>query len=596
MAEMVADKILSRLREWGVEYVFSYAGDGIGGLLSAWARAGDRPRFIQSRHEELAAFEAVGYAKFSGRVGVCAATSGPGAIHLLNGLYDAKLDHVPVVAIVGQTARSAMGGSQQQEVDLHTLYKDVAAEYVETVTVPEQIPNVLDRAIRVATARRTVTAVIVPSDVQELEYAAPTHAFKMVPSSLDMSSVPLPVPSEADLLRAAQVLNAGQKVAIMVGQGARGAADEVVQVADVLGAGVAKALLGKDVLPDDLPFVTGANGLLGTRPTYEMMRDCDTLLVVGSSFPYSQFLPEYGKARAVQIDVDPTMIGMRYPFEVNLVGDAAATLRALLPLLSGPTDRAWRETIESNVRRWWEVLERRAMVAADPINPQRVFHELDPLLPHDVMLTSDSGSAANWYARHLRIRGAMQASLSGTLATMGPGLPYATGAKFAHPDRPVIALVGDGAMQMNGINELITIAKYYPEWRDRRLVVGVLNNRDLNQVTWELRAMAGSPTFPPSQHIPDFPYAGFAESIGLGGIKVTEPDGVRGAWEQALASERPCLVEFVTDPAVPPIPPHATLDQLEKTAEALLRGDPEAWDVVKTGVKSKIQGLVPGRR
>ncbi|HEY2763307.1 MAG TPA: thiamine pyrophosphate-requiring protein [Pseudonocardiaceae bacterium] len=595
MADKVADHVLRRLREWKVEHVFGYAGDGINGLLAAWGRAGtDAPRFVQARHEELAAFEAVGYAKFSGRVGVCTATSGPGAIHLLNGLYDGKLDHVPMVAIVGQTARTAMGGSMQQEVDLHTLFKDVAADYIQEVMTPEQLPNVLDRAMRVAISRRTVTAIIIPSDLQEEKYSPPTHAFKMVPSSLDFSPG-VPVPDEADIRRAAEILNAGHRVAIMLGQGARGAAEEVIEVAGVLGAGVSKALLGKDVLPDDLPFVTGSNGLLGTRPSYELMRDCDTLLMVGSSFPYSQFLPEYSQARAVQIDIDPTMIGLRYPFEVNLVGDARETLRALLPLLRGRTDRYWLESIEANVRRWWEVMERRAKVGADPINPQLVFHELDPLLPDNAMITSDSGSAANWYARHLRIRRGMRASLSGNLATMGPGVPYATGAKFAHPDRAVLALVGDGAMQMNGINELITVAKYYREWTDPRFVVGVLNNRDLNQVTWELRAMGGSPTFPPSQELPDFPYAGYAESLGLGGIKVTEPGQVRGAWEQALAADRPCVVEFVTDPAVPPIPPHADLDQMEKTAEALLRGDPEAWDIVKSGVKSKAQEFLPGR-
>lgn len=595
MAPNVADHLLRRLREWDVDHVFSYAGDGINGLVAAWGRAGDdAPRFVQSRHEELAAFEAVGYAKLSGKVGVCAATSGPGAVHLLNGLYDAKLDHVPVVAIVGQTSRTAIGGSMQQEIDLHALYKDVAADYVQTAMVPEQLPNLIDRAMRVAMSRRTVTAVIIPSDLQEAEYSPPTHAFKMIPSSLGLSPG-RPVPEQTDLRRAADVLNAGSKVAIMIGQGARGAVDEVTEVADLLGAGVSKALLGKDVLPDDLPYVTGSNGLLGTRPSYELMRDCDTLLMIGSSFPYSQFLPEYDQARAVQIDIDPTMIGLRYPFEVNLHGDAGATLRALLPMLDRKTDRSWRETVESNVSRWWDVLERRAGVTADPINPERVFHELSPLLPDDAVLTSDSGSAANWYARHLRIRRGMRATLSGTLATMGPGLPYATGAKFAHPDRPVFALVGDGAMQMNGINELITIAQHHREWSDPRVIVGVLNNRDLNQVTWELRAMAGSPDVPFAQHIPDFPYAGFAESLGLTGIRVTEPDRIEDAWQRAIAADRPCVVEFVTDAAVPPIPPHADLDQLESTAAALLRGDPEAWDVVKTGVKAKVQDFLPGR-
>ena len=337
----VSDYLLERLRAWGVEKVFGYPGDGINGLLAAWGRADNRPVFIQARHEEMAAFEAVGYAKFTGRVGICAATSGPGAIHLLNGLYDAKLDHVPVVAIVGQTNRSAMGGSYQQEVDLISLYKDVASEYVQMVTVPEQLPNVLDRAIRVALTERCPTAVILPADVQELEYSAPEHAFKMVPSSLGLD-LPVTVAGEESIARAAEVLNAGTKVAILAGQGARGARAELAEVAEILGAGVAKALLGKDVLSDELPYVTGAIGLLGTRPSYELMSGCDTLLTVGSSFPYTQFLPDFGQARAVQIDLDGRYVGMRYPYEVNLVGDAAATLRALIPQLRRQRDRSWR--------------------------------------------------------------------------------------------------------------------------------------------------------------------------------------------------------------------------------------------------------------
>ena len=594
MAELVSDYLLRRLREWGVEKVFSYAGDGINGILAAWQRAGDDPRFIQARHEELAAFEAVGYAKFSGETGVCIATGGPGAVHLLNGLYDAKLDHVPVVAIVGQQGSTSLGGSYQQEIDLKSLYKDVASEYVQEVTAPQQLPNVLDRAMRTARARRTVTAVIIPGDIQDLEYTAPSHAFKMVPSSLGLSDSVV-TPGRADLDHAAEILNSGERVAMMIGQGAHGAVDEVVEVADVLGAGVAKALLGKDVLSDELPYVTGASGLLGTRPSWELMRDCDTLLMVGASFPYSQFLPEYGQARAVQIDIDPTMIGMRYPFEVNLLGDARATLRELLARLHRKQDRSWREQVEGTVRSWRNVMERRAGVEADPINPERVFHELSPLLPDDSILTSDSGSAANWYARHLMIRGDMRASLSGTLATLGPGAPYATGAKFAHPDRPVFALVGDGAMQMNGINELITIAHYWRDWDDPRVIVGVLNNRDLNQVTWELRAMSGSPQFLPSQRLPDFDYAKYAESLGLRGIKVDEPGDIEGAWRRALQADRPCLVEFVTDPAVPPIPPQANWDQMENVASALLKGDPEAWSVVAEGAKSKAQEIMPGR-
>ncbi|MFD9059009.1 thiamine pyrophosphate-requiring protein [Streptomyces albidoflavus] len=593
-AQKVSDHILERLREWGVEYVFGYPGDGINGLLAAWGRAEDRPRFIQARHEEMAAFEAVGHAKFSGRVGVCAATSGPGAIHLLNGLYDAKLDHVPVVAIVGQTDRSAMGGSYQQEVDLHSLLKDVASDFLETVTVPEQLPNVLDRAFRTAVGRRTVTAVVVPADVQELEYTPPTHAFKMVPSSLGVS-YSAPVPAEEELRRAAGIIDAGEKVAVLVGQGARGAADEVRELADHLGAGVAKALLGKDVLPDDLPWVTGAIGLLGTRPSWELMQNCDTLLVIGSSFPYSQFLPEFGQARAVQIDLDPHMVGMRYPFEANLVGDAAATLRRLLPLLARKKHGTWRAEIEAGTARWREVMERRAALEADPLNPEHVVHALDAQLPDDALITADSGSAANWYARHLRMRGSMRGSLSGTLATMGCAVPYGIGAKFAHPGRPVVALVGDGAMQMNGLAELVTAAKYYREWADPRLVVAVFNNGDLNQVTWEMRAMSGAPQFEPSQHLPDLPYAEVAASFGLDGVRVERPEEVERAWSRALAADRPFVLDFRTDPAVPPIPPHATWDQAEATAAALLKGDSDRGNVVKRGFKAKAQEFLPGR-
>jgi len=594
MAQTVADHVLARLREWGVEHVFGYAGDGINGLLAAWGRADDNPRFVQARHEEMAAFEAVGYAKFSGRVGVCTATSGPGAIHLLNGLYDAKLDHVPVVAIVGQTERSAMGGSYQQEVDLLSLFKDVASEYVHMVTVPEQLPNVLDRAMRVAMAEHAPTAVIIPGDVQELEYSPPTHAFKMVPSSVGVQW-PTSTPDDEAIARAADILNSGDKVAVLVGQGARGAREEVLAVADVLGAGVAKALLGKDTLPDDLPFVTGSIGLLGTRPSYEMMRDCDTLLIVGSSFPYSQFLPEYGQARAVQIDIDGKLIGMRYPTEVNIVADAAASLRALLPVLERKEDRSWRESIEGKVTDWWQTVAAEAMVEADPVNPMRLFHELSSRLPDDAIVTADSGSAADWYARNLRFTGNVRGSLSGTLATMGPGVPYGIGAKFAHPGRPVIVFAGDGAMQMNGMAELITVQRYWQEWSDPRLVVAVLHNNDLNQVTWELRAMGGAPKFEESQRLPDVDYAAFAQSLGLAARTITDPGQLGGAWEEALSADRPTVLDVHTDPDVPPIPPHATFEQVKDAAEALLKGDADRWGVIKEGVKTKAQELLPNR-
>ncbi|WP_372661796.1 thiamine pyrophosphate-requiring protein [Amycolatopsis kentuckyensis] len=595
MAQTVGDHLLRRLREWGVEQVFAYPGDGINGLVASFGKADNQPRFVQARHEEMAAFAAVGYAKFSGKVGVCMATSGPGAIHLLNGLYDAKLDHVPVVAIVGQTARSAMGGSYQQEIDLQALYKDVASEYLVEVNVAEQLPNALDRAIRTAESSRCPTALIIPADLQEEPYEAPKHAFKQVPSSPPGTSWPAPVPPEADLDAAAEVLNAGEKVAVLVGQGARGAAEEVRQLAEVTGAGIAKALLGKDVLSDELPYVTGSIGLLGTRPSYELMRDCDTLLIVGSNFPYSQFLPDFGQARAVQIDLDGRLIGMRYPTEVNLVGDSAATLRALLPRLTSKPDRSWRETIEKNVASWWETIEKEAAVDAEPVNPMAIVSELSKRIPENAIVTADSGSSTNWYARNLRIRGDIRGSLSGTLATMGPGVPYAIGAKFAHPDRPVIALVGDGAMQMNGLAELITIARYQHLWSDPRCVVCVFHNNDLNQVTWELRAMGGAPKFEESQSLPDVDYAGFALSLGLAAVTVDKPDQLASAWDTALSAGKPAVLDVRCDPEVPPIPPHATFEQVKSAAQAVLKGDPDAFHLVAQGVKTKLQEFLPGK-
>jgi pyruvate dehydrogenase (quinone) len=595
VSETVADFLLGRLRDWEVSHVFGYAGDGINGLLAAWVEAGNDPRFIQARHEEMAAFEAVGYAKFSGKVGVCTATSGPGAVHLLNGLYDALLDHVPVVAIVGQTNRSAMGGSYQQEIDLVSLFKDVCHHYVHMATVPEQLPNVIDRAFRVAMTERAPTCVIVPADVQELPYSPPSHAFKMVPSNLGITW-PRIAPDDQAIRRAADILNAGEKVAILVGQGARDARHQVVEVAERLGAGVAKALLGKDVVDDDLPFVTGAIGLLGTRASYELMTGCDTLLTVGSSFPYTQFMPDFGQARAIQIDVDGKQVGMRYPYELNIVADAASALDALLPLLRRKEDRAWRTKIETNVLHWWNTMERQAMTdseRAGTVNPMRLVWELNGRLPGNAIVSADSGSATNWYARHLKMHGDMRGSLSGTLATMGPAVPYAIAAKFAHPDRPAVALVGDGAMQMNGLAELITIAHYWQEWSDPRLIVAVVHNNDLNQVTWETRAMAGAPKFAASQTIPDVSYAGFAASLGLGAIEVHEADDIAGAWKTALAASRPTVLDVHSDPDVPPIPPHADTDQVKAAAAALLGGDEDAAGVIKTGIRQKVQEFLP---
>jgi pyruvate dehydrogenase (quinone) len=593
MTATVADHLIARLGEWGVTRLYGYPGDGINGILGALERATDRIRFIQARHEEMAAFMACAHAKFTGQVGVCLATSGPGAIHLLNGLYDAQMDHQPVLAIVGQSDRSAIGGSYQQEVDLLSLFKDVAHEYVHVATVPEQFPHLIDRAMRIAIVERTVTCLIVPGDVQQLKAVKePPNAHGTVHSGPGIC-LPRIVPREPDLRRAAELLNAGSRVAILVGAGALAATDEIIEVADTLGAGVAKALLGKAAVPDDYPFVTGAIGLLGTRASYEMMTGCDTLLMVGSNFPYSEFLPKPGQTRGIQIDIDGRLLGIRYPMEINLVGDSVETLRALIPLLRRKTDRAWRESIERNVADWWQVLEARAMTDADPINPQRVFWELSSRLPDECIVSADSGTTASWYARDLKFRRGMMGSLSGSLATMGPALPYGIAAKFCYPDRAVIALAGDGAMQMNGINGLITVAKYWQEWADPRLIVLVLNNRDLNMVTWEQRVLDGDPKFEASQDLPDFHYADYAQMLGLGGIRIDRPEQIGPAWEQAFSSDRPFVIDAFTDPNVPPLPPHISFDQAKSFTSAILKRDVETLGLLKQAFKDVAASLRP---
>jgi pyruvate dehydrogenase (quinone) len=592
----VGDHILERLREWGVRRVFGYPGDGINGLVGAFDRAGDAMQFVQARHEELAAFMACAHAKFTGEPGVCLATSGPGAIHLLNGLYDARMDHQPVVAVVGQQARASMGSEFQQEVDLHSLFKDVAAEFIQTISVPAQVRHVVDRAVRIALEQRTVTCIIVPNDVQELEAVkSPPREHGMMHSGVG-NTVRAARPADEDLATAAEILNAGNRVAILAGAGALHATDELIEVAEVLGAGIAKALLGKAAVPDDLPFVTGSIGMLGTQPSWEMMNRCDTLLMVGSSFPYTEYLPKEGKARGVQIDVDGRRLSLRYPMEANLVGDSRATLRALLPLLARKTRRAWRKDIEASVERWWRVLEARAMNEADPINPQRVFWELSSRLPDRCILACDSGSAAAWYARDIRMRRGMMGSLSGGLATMGSAVPYAIAAKHAYPDRPVIGLVGDGALQMIGINALISLAAEWRRWSDPRLVIMVLNNRDLNMVTWEQRALGGDPKFEDSQVLPAFPHAEYARLLGLGGIRVDDPGQVGPAWEQALSADRPTLLEMVTDPNVPPLPPKPSTRQARNYLAALAKRDPDARGTVIATAKEWWDGMFPPRR
>ncbi|WGS55245.1 thiamine pyrophosphate-requiring protein (plasmid) [Paraburkholderia sp. D15] len=612
MAQTVGDFIIERLHAWGVRRIYGYPGDGINGVFGALNRAqnaavkakGEKARnragepieFIQVRHEEMAAFMASAHAKFTGELGVCIATSGPGASHLVTGLYDARLDHMPVLAITGQQARAALGGHYQQEVDLVSLFKDVAGAFVEQAVVPQQIRHLIDRAIRTSLAERKVAALVLPNDLQDLPYEPPARKHGTIHSGVGYQA-PRLVPHDDQLRQAADVLNAGRKVAILVGAGALHATDEVIAVAEKLGAGVAKALLGKAVLPDDLPYVTGSIGLLGTKPSYDLMTRCDTLLMIGSGFPYAEFLPKEGDARGVQIDLKADMLSLRYPMEVNLVGDSAETLRALLPLLEEKTDRAWREQITDWTSEWWKTLDERAHQAGqDAVNPQRTVWELSKRIPANAIVTSDSGSIANWYARDLRVQRGMMCSLSGGLASMGAAVPYAIAGKFAYPERPVIALVGDGAMQMNNLAELITVSKYWKRWADPRWICMVLNNQDLNQVTWEQRVMEGDPKFEASQDIPSVPYHRFAELIGLRGIYVDDAEKMGAAWDEALTADRPVVIEVKADPNIAPLPPHITLAQAKAFASTLMQGDPDEGNVIIDTAKQVLSAVMPGHR
>ena len=591
MSDNVADFVLKRLREWGVHRIYGYPGDGINGFLGAFERVVGDPEFIQTRHEEMAAFMAGAHAKFTGEIGCCIATSGPGAIHLLNGLYDAKLDHQPVLAIIGQQKRISMGAHYQQEVDLQVLFKDVSI-FCNTCAHPAQARHLIDRGIRSALSERGIATIIVPDDVQESDAVeSPPRMHGAVYSSIGYSQ-PRILPKESDLDRAAEILNGSEKVAILIGQGAQEAADEVVETAEVLGAGVAKALLGRAALPDNLPFVTGPIGLLGSKPSNDMVMGCDCLFMIGTSFPYAEWLPEEGQAKCVEIDIDARMIGIRYPADVHLVGDSKETLKALLPLLERKDDRSWREEIEKNVVDWWKILDERAHEEMDPMNPARVLWELSDVLPDDAIVTADSGSSTNWWARELKLRKGMKASLSGNLATMGPGTPYAIAAKFAYPERAVVAIVGDGAFTMNGMNEMITVKRYWDSHLKRDgapLVFCVFNNQDLNQVTWEQRVLAGDPRNPATQQIPDFPYAKYAELVGFKGIRCERADDVAGAWREAMSTtDRPVILEVVTNREYPPLPPHIKLQQAQKMAMAVARGDQDSVGMMVKSAKGKL--------
>ncbi|WP_456844463.1 thiamine pyrophosphate-requiring protein [Cellulomonas sp. P5_C6] len=562
----VADGIVARLLDWGVDRVFGYAGDGIDPILAALRRREDRIALVTARHEEMAAFMATGHAKYGRGVGVCLATQGPGAVHLLNGLYDAKLDRVAVVAVVGQVVSTALGSGYLQEVDLHSVFKDVCGQYLQTAMTPEQLPHVLDNAFRTALATNSPVCVIVPHDVQKAELPqGDHHEHGLVPTSVAFARG-RSLPRAEQLSSAAELLSAGERVAVLVGQGARDAAGPVRAVVERLGAGLTTSLLGKPVLDESLPYHCGVMGHLGTTASADLMAACDTLLIVGSNDPWTEFYPAPGQARAVQVDVTARNIGTKYPVELALVGDAADTVEALLPLL--PERTAWRADVEEFVSRWQETARRRVAQSAERLNPQLVVHELSAHLPPDVQVAVDVGSVTYWYARFLRLPPGAPAHLSSTLASMGSALPYGIAAKLLHDDRPVVALAGDGAMQMNGLLELITVADRWRQWSDPRFVVLVLHNEDLSEVSWEQREMEGDPRFPTSQHVPAFPYADYADLLGLTGIRVASASDVTAAWRRAFAADRPVVVEAVVDPDVPLLAPR----QGEEKVDQMLRG------------------------
>lgn len=554
MAErLVADVIVERLQAWGVDRIFGYSGDGINTVLGALRRAGS-PQFVQARHEENAAFMAVGHAKYTGRPGVMLSTQGPGAVHLLNGLYDAKMDSVPVVAIIGQQSRSVLGSAYMQEIDLLNLTRDVASSFRQQVNSPEQLPLVLDRAFKAALADRAPAVVIIPHDVQQAPAPDLDQEHGIV-TSAPVWSPPNLVPAKTDLDAAAAVINDGERVAFLVGQGARGAWPQVKALAEKTGAGITTSLMGKPYVDESHPLAAGVMGHLGTSASGFVLGECDTLVIIGSNDPWTEFYPPPGAARAVQIDVDAAAIGNRYPVEAAVTGDAAASLEGLLPLVTERRESGWRDAVETAVRQWHELAAERAATPARPVNPELAVRELSSRLPENAQVAVDVGSSVYWYARQLRLPAGVPAHLSSTLASMGCSIPYGLAAKLASPDRPVVALSGDGAMQMAGLSELITVSRLWPRWADPRFVLMVLNNRELAEVTWEQREMEGDPRFDQSQALPDFSYARYAELLGLQGIRVEDPAQIGPAWDAALDADRPVLIEVLSDPDIPLLPP-----------------------------------------
>ncbi|MER7441741.1 thiamine pyrophosphate-dependent enzyme [Micromonospora avicenniae] len=588
MQEIVGECLARRLLEWGVDTVFGLPGDGINGLMEGFRRHQERLRFVLVHHEEAAAFMATGYAKATGRLGVCAATSGPGAIHLLNGLYDAKLDHVPVLAITGMQETSVLGSNYQQEVHTTHLYQDVAA-YNLMVTNPQQMPGVLDIAIRNALTKRTVAHLTFPNDLQVA--AVTQDPYRHVspgepPASSPVVSLP-PVPAaQPDLQRAAEVLNAGSKVAMLVGIGARGARAEVLAVAEALGSPIVKTLPGKMVVPDDHPFTTGGLGLLGTRPSEELMEECDTLLMVGTSYPYAKYLPSPGQARVVQIDVDPSLIGMRLPVDAAVTADARLALQQLLPLLQTRTDRSFLGKYQRERDTWLADMARLRDPGRHPIAPQYLMGCVDEVAADDAILTCDSGTIATWSARHWTIRGAREYYLSGNLATMAPGLPYAIAIQHAHPGRQVIAFVGDGGFAMLMAEFLTAVRHELP------IKVIINNNNSYGQILWE-QIILGYPEYAVRHRQPEADFGAWARACGAFGAKVTDPKALPDAIRQALAHPGPALVDCDVNPNEPPMPGKVHYEQAKHFTEAFLRGQPKKMATLASVARDKINEFRP---
>lgn len=579
-----SDVLVESLIDWGVDVVFGLPGDGINGIMEALRTRQEKIRFIQVRHEESAAFMACGYAKFTGKLGVCLATSGPGGIHMLNGLYDAKMDGQPVLALTGLQFHDLIGTYTQQDVALDRLYSDVAV-YNERIMGPTHVENVVDLAVRTALAYRTVSHITFPVDFQEMEVKSRQRSKRNIPHHTSRTEADGAMLANAqDLEQAADILNAGEKVAILAGRGALHATEELEQAADILGAPIVKALLGRGAVPDDSPFTTGTIGLLGTRPSQEAMEHCDTLLMVGTSFPYLEFLPKPGSAKGVQIDFDPRRIGLRFPVEVGLVGDSRRVLRELLPKLKRREKRAFLETAQKGMKDWRKSMDDLASRRDVPMKPQVIAHELGQRLRSDAIVSCDSGTIATWWARHIPVKEGQIHSLSGNLATMANGLPYTLAAQVAYPTRQCVAFVGDGGFSML-MADFATAVKY-----QLPVKIVVVKNNTLGQIKWEQMVFLGNPEYAVELHPIDF--AAVAHACGGAGFTAEDPNDCGRVVEEFLNAPGPALLQAVVDPLEPPLPPKITADQALKFAESLARGEPNRRKIALSAISDKIRELV----